>query len=240
MFVFNIKKALYPSTALLLSVVMLNSSCSGPAPVDEIAPDDTVHTQTSSPSERDALRVIKQAAEEVKAVQDPVRRQAAISEAKGLGYRPASGLEQDFDRASVSTSSDGSVLVSVPLLGTNTPEVTKVSYIQTNGAWNIMELAVRQESESRANLKMWMDGSLVRDQTITPPSEDLGYGMNWGRLKQCLVQDAGLNWVVLSSLGTICSVACLVTAGTGCMLCVAGVVGFNGGTIGACVHRAWQ
>lgn len=240
MFKLNVKKTLYPSTAALLSFALLNSSCSGPTPADEIVPEDTVHTQTSTPVEMDALAAIKQAAEEIKGVQDPAQKEAAISEAKDLDYRPASGLAQDFDQASVSEASDGSMVVSVPLIGTNTPEVTKVSYIQANGSWSIMELSVQQNTEDRASLKMWMDGNLVRDQMLTPPAEDLNYGMNWGRLKRCLVEDAGLNWVILSSLATICSVACLVTAGTGCILCVAGVAGFNGGTIAACVRRSWQ
>lgn len=240
MFMFNIKKALYPSTAALLSFALLNSSCSGPTPADEIVPDETVHTQTSTPSEMDALRAIKQAADEVKGVQDPATMKAAIAEAKDLNYLPASGLVQDFEKASVSTVSDGSILVSVPLSGTNTPEVTKVSYIQSNGSWNVMELSVHQTSEDRASLKMWMDGSLVRDQLITPPAEDSAYGMNWGRLKHCLVNDANVNWIVLGTLSTICSAACLFTAGFGCVACVAAVVGFNSGTIAACVRRAWR
>lgn len=237
---FNHNKKLSFLTSTLLGFSMLSASCAGPTPANEIAPDQNVQMEPSSPSQMDALQAIKQAALDITPVRDPVQAQELISQASELGYEPESGLTQAFDRAQVSATSDGSMIISVPLTGTNTPEVTKVSYIQNEGTWNIMELSVHQDSKDQASLKMWMDGNLVRDQLIHRASDDLPYGMNWGRLKSCLVNDANLNWVVLSSLATICSVACLVSAGTACVLCVAGVAGFNTGTIGECVRRSWR
>jgi hypothetical protein len=114
----------------------------------------------------------------------------------------------------------------------------------TEDGMTIVELASAMLDDHSAGMKIWQDGALVRDVVVTDSdaSTDQGAtvqtaGWSFNKFKQCL-NKAGVMSATIGLLGAACAVACAITAGTGCLACVAAVLGGNTGMMGTCVAYA--
>lgn len=183
-----------------------------------------------------------------KAVAEPPLRARALAKAAGnAGYIPRSGLQQDFASATA-TRLGKTTFLTVPMRGTNLAEMTKVVYAIEGQQTTILEYAAGVIDQSHARLAVWQDGAQVRDVEIYDPAQDtvggardgataLNAGFSWSKLNRCLLNAGVSQWIIIT-LTAACGLTCALTAGTGCILCLAAATGFGAGTIGGCVYYA--
>lgn len=94
-----------------------------------------------------------------------------------------------------------------------------------------------------AGMQIWQDGTLATSVIVTTsdPDEDnsgvqtVGWRLN--KFKQCPSR-AGLMGVTISLIAAACGVVCAATAGLGCLMCAAGILGGNVGMVGTCAAKA--
>ena len=162
--------------------------------------------------------------------------------ARALDYAPRSGLRPDWDRA-VAEDVGTAQTLTVPLLGTDIAELSKVSYIAAGGRMTIVEMASSSIDADHAGLRMWEDGVQTRDVVVSRSTADSGSSTvvqaawSFDKFKDCLNRN-GVMWATLSLLAAVCGVVCAVSAGTGCLPCAAAVLGGNIGAIGTCAAAA--
>ncbi|WP_412168460.1 hypothetical protein ACLUS2_015465 [Curtobacterium flaccumfaciens pv. flaccumfaciens] len=170
------------------------------------------------------------------------RGSSAVSAAREKGYSVRSGLEPDWAGASA-YSYEGADVVSVPLLGTDVPEMTKLSFVTVDGETAITEMASAMTSTTVVHFAMWQDGQLTKNVDLTQGSDaerasSIGtYGLDWKRLNNCL-NSIGISWAVIAVLGVACGAACATMVL--CAPCLAAAAGFTTGTIAKCVSNAWS
>ncbi|MFA0851603.1 MULTISPECIES: hypothetical protein [unclassified Curtobacterium] len=170
------------------------------------------------------------------------RGSSAVSAARETGYSVRSGLEPDWAGASA-YSYEGADVVSVPLLGTDVPEMTKLSFVTVDGETAITEMASAMTSTTVVHFAMWQDGQLTKNVDLTQGSDaerasSIGtYGLDWKRLNNCL-NSIGISWAVIAVLGVACGAACATMVL--CAPCLAAAAGFTTGTIAKCVSNAWS
>ncbi|MBF4614010.1 hypothetical protein [Curtobacterium sp. VKM Ac-1376] len=170
------------------------------------------------------------------------RSSSAVSAARDTEYAVRSGLEPDWAGATA-YSYEGADVVSVPLLGTDVPEMTKLSFVTVDGETTITEMASAMTSTIVVHFAMWQDGHLTKNVDLTQGSEaerasSIGtYGLDWKRLNNCL-NSIGISWAVSAVLGVACGAACATMVL--CAPCLAAGAGFTTGTIAKCVSNAWS
>lgn len=187
------------------------------------------------------LRPVVQKAADVQPVSDEAS-DSRIELAQGLGYEPQSGLTLDWANA-VAQDLDGIEAVTVPLSGTDLPMTTKVAFMATEQGMGIVEMASSMIDPESAGMKIWQDGTLVKDVVVTTSDEaesdgtfhTVGWSIN--KFKKCL-SDAGLVGVTIGLIAAACGVVCAATAGAGCLICAAGILGGNVGMVGTCAVKA--
>jgi hypothetical protein len=166
---------------------------------------------------------------------------ALVTAAQDAGYEPRSGLSPDWDAAMV-TEAAGIYFVTVPLLGTDIPELTKVVFSHDNGTTTVVEMSARFSDVAHAQLDVWQNGAHTDAITAENPElmeadgsvAQVGW---WDRLNSCL-SSAGIHWAVITLVSAACAAACVVTAGTACLLCISAVIGGSSGTIAGCIQQA--
>lgn len=170
------------------------------------------------------------------------RSSNAVSAAREAGYSARSGLRPDWAGATAYTY-EGADVVSVPLLGTDVPEMTKLSFVTVDGETTITEMASAMTSATVVHFAMWQDGQLTKNVDLTQGTEaeqasSVGtYGLDWKRLNNCL-NSIGISWAVIAVLGVACGAACATMVL--CAPCLAAAAGFTTGTIAKCVSNAWS
>ena len=141
---------------------------------------------------------------------------------------------------------DNAYYVTVPLVGTNLPEMTKVVYVVVDGRTVTMEYAAGILDDANARIQVWQDGALIQDAQVYDPAQDtdgsgsataVQVGLNWSKVNKCLT-NAGLSTWIAGTLVAACSLACALTAGLGCIGCLAAATGFGAGTIAGSIYAS--
>ena len=140
-------------------------------------------------------------------------------------------------------SVDGVYYITVPMSGTNVPDMTKVVYAFDGQNTQTFEYVADSAEASRASFRMWSDGVLLQDVTFHDPALDEGQGdhvvqaFSWKKLNDCL-SSAGIPSWLFAMLAVACAAVCVGTAGLGCIGCIAAAGGFGSGIAAACVYYA--
>lgn len=192
------------------------------------------------PASSDAGRVVQLASQLDE--QGGEESSRAIATARSTAYSVRSGLDPDWD-AAAAYSYEGADVVSVPLVGTDVPEMTKLSFVTTDGTTAITEMASAMTSSTAVHFAMWQDGQLTKNVDLVRGADaeqasSIGtYGLDWKRLNNCL-NSIGISWAVIAILGVACGAACATMVL--CAPCLAAAAGFTTGTIAKCVSNAWR
>ena len=175
-------------------------------------------------------------------LEDGSRSRSLLSAARDTEYAVRSGLDPDWAGATAYSYGAADV-VSVPLLGTDVPEMTKLSFVTVDGETTITEMASAMTSTTVMHFAVWQDGQLTKNVDLTQGSDaerasSIGtYGLDWKRLNNCL-NSIGISWAVIAVLGVACGAACATMVL--CAPCLAAAAGFTTGTIAKCVSNAWS
>lgn len=170
------------------------------------------------------------------------RHDSYVNAAQAAGYQPASGLSQSFEDAEVMLVDDV-YYITVPMLGTNVPDMTKVVYAYDGERTQTFEYAAVSPDPARANFQMWTDGVQVQNVDFYDPaldsSEDglIAQAFSWKKLNDCL-SSAGIPSWLFGMIALACAAVCVGTAGLGCIGCIAAAGGFGSGIAAACVYDA--
>lgn len=168
------------------------------------------------------------------------QRDTLVEAVRGLGYLPLSGLTADYAAASA-YDYQGSTVVSVPLRGTDLPEVSNVTFVSVDGLTSVVEMKSWMIDAATVGFQMWQDGTQSKNVVLTNPDADSAggfqqIGVDWRKLNSCL-NSIGISWAVLAVISVACAAACATMVL--CAPCIAAMAGWTGGTIAACVKRAW-
>jgi hypothetical protein len=199
---------------------------------------------TFSPSEEELESAITRAGDVLDGFADIGGRERTrlLEAAEASNYQPRSGLSLDWG-AATTQSHRGTRLATVPLLGTDIPEVSKVVFMHASGRTSVVEMAAHVIDAGAFHLDVWQDGSQIKNVDVTNPAVAEGSGViqvfSWSVLNRCLAS-AGIAWWVIAAIGVVCTAVCVGTAGFGCAVCIAALSGANLGLIAACVKRAAQ
>jgi len=130
--------------------------------------------------------------------------------------------------------SDGTTVVGLPVASQTMARAWVSVITSPNGIVHVTEIRVREHGINAGYIQMWNDGRLVLNAIVVPAAEP---DLDWSKLKKCLA-NAGVSAGVLATIAVVCEVACFVTVGIGCVVCIAGAVGFGGGVVASCVKDA--
>ncbi|MET8761522.1 hypothetical protein [Lentzea sp. NPDC004782] len=163
-----------------------------------------------------------------------------------------------FDVASATTykakSGNGPTILRLPLAGTNVAKasVLGITFNATTGAViSTSEMLIVGRENNSAQVTVWQDGVLslnkitsaegqVSDAGTASPTNSVAASDGfWSRLNNCLAS-LGIGWAVLSAITVACSFACVISAGTGCLLCILAAAGVTNANIAGCVAEASQ
>lgn len=164
-----------------------------------------------------------------------------VATARAEEYVPRSALEVDW-AAAQAFRFESATIVSVPLLGTDVPEMTKIAFTTSAGRTTVTEMVAGMVSSASVHFAQWQDGSLVQNVELhkgerTAAASTIGTrGLDWNRLNTCL-NSIGISWAVIAVLGVACGAACATAVL--CAPCLAAAAGFTAGTIAKCVSVAW-
>lgn len=106
-----------------------------------------------------------------------------------------------------------------------------------------VEFSFISVSADSGQVRTWLDGRLLVDQVVsasdTPESIAPAYkkGDWWGNFLLCMNTAGVAGWLV-TAISIACGAICVVTAGAGCLVCLAAAAGTAGGTVGACIEIA--
>lgn len=168
-----------------------------------------------------------------------------IAAAQTANYQPLSGLTQSFEDAVVAHIGEAEY-ITVPLSGTDIPEMTKVVYVYDGHTTSTFEMVSNLTDAAHAQFQMWQDGVSLKSVELYDPNLDTANasgtvvvqaGFSWSKLNKCL-SNAGISAWIVALVGSACAVGCAITAGAGCVACVVGVAGFAGGSVAGCVYLA--
>ncbi|MDQ0418577.1 lipopolysaccharide export LptBFGC system permease protein LptF [Croceifilum oryzae] len=168
----------------------------------------------------------------------------------------------DFKNSKLHTKlSDGTKILSVNIKENDFHEASNVSFFfdKNNNIVDYAEFQLKKSKKNTFQVVTYTNGKLQVDKVSDVPfitakdyrNQNNGgiqtQGVNWSKFLNCM----GIPGVAASVIGSICGVACAITAGTGCIACAitagtgciacaVGVLGFNGGSIGVCLGKAWD
>jgi len=171
------------------------------------------------------------------------RADKLVEGARAAGYTPQSGLVHAWEEAVVQRF-DGWQLVTVPLTGTDVPELSKVTYFKQGPTAEVVEWAAAFESADTVRVDGWQNGAKIREASfvIEGLAEDAGsiatVGFNWSKFERCVTAGGLPKWVA-DMLATVCAFVCIFTLGVGCIACIAAWAGGWTAIIYDCVRRAW-
>lgn len=135
--------------------------------------------------------------------------------------------------------------------GENYNEISNITaYIDNNGkVIHYTELYVSKSEKGTFEIQMLVNGKMQAEKitneefiTAKEYQEQNGggdiqpAGVNWDSFLQCM----GITGIAAGFISSVCGVACAITAGTACIVCAAGVLGFNSGSIGGCLAGSWE
>ncbi len=171
---------------------------------------------------------------------------AAATKITTTGTHLRAGDTLDFASQQVKVIPDGSYVVSVPIAGPTVAHGSAVAVTLDSSfaPTGIIENQLHTISDNSGQVQSWVDGTSIYDQVVTAENDQgtggtAERGINWGKLNSCLASLGIPAWIA-AGLSNICAIACAFTAGAGCVICIAGVIGFSGGAVTACVQRAWE
>lgn len=165
-----------------------------------------------------------------------------ISLAQEYRYEPESDLVMDWNSA-VAQDIDGAETVTVPLIGSDLPLTSKVTFLATADGMTVVEMASGMLDDDHAALTVWQNGTQTTDLVVansaTTEGDDGVYstGWSWNKFSRCL-NNQGVNWAVITLISAACSLACVASAGFGCVACAVAVLGGASGTVSACAYVA--
>ncbi|WP_156801805.1 hypothetical protein [Corynebacterium mastitidis] len=153
-----------------------------------------------------------------------------------------SGETIDIDNADVKTLPNGTGYVSAPILGAARGSVIFASF-SGDDLTDVIQASLHEKTATSGTVSLYHNGELTKEEFVeveesTAPTVALR-GMDWGGLNRCL-SNAGIAAWAIAALSVVCGAACAVTAGTGCVLCIAAASGATGGTVGYCVGQNWK
>jgi protein gp37 len=129
----------------------------------------------------------------------------------------------------------------VPLVGTDLPDVSNLTYITIAGSTTVEENAARLIDENHVLYRSWSGDSMTHNAVLTNPDDSSQVptstrGFSMDKLKKCLNEN-GIAWAVLLVVGVACSAACATAVL--CLPCVALYAGITGGALSKCVSYAF-
>ncbi|GAA4679494.1 hypothetical protein [Frondihabitans cladoniiphilus] len=197
-----------------------------------------IAAMTTGPAVESKLREVAVFAEESTALGRSAV-EALVESTRARQVRVESGLLPDFESASAVQIGSTQVLT-VPLSGTNLPEVTNLTFVVTPDDVAVVEMVAGMTSDSRVAFSMWQDHVQTKNVIMSQDSDGTSsstspspYGMNWTKFKNCL-NNAGINWALVAVISVACSVACATAVL--CAPCIAAQAGLTGGTIARCIN----
>ena len=102
----------------------------------------------------------------------------------------------------------------------------------------IYQISLKEESPTSGHLKTYADGKIDKDQQVTADETTLE-GMDWNGFNDCLAS-AGIAAWAITGLSVVCGAACIATAGSGCILCIAAAGGLTSGKALECARNNWS
>ena len=205
-----------------------------------------VSTQTIDLNDKElADRALDEAAAKAEQFVDITGTQAErlVAGALAAGYEPRSGLSPEWTRASVQTFG-GWQLVTVPLSGTDVPELSKVTYFKMGDSAEVVEWAASLTAYKTVSVDGWQNGQKFREAlfVIEGAHQDgasiTTVGLNQKKLERCLTANGMPQWIV-TTIFSVCTAVCVFTLGAGCVVCIGAWAGANSAIIYDCVKRAW-
>ncbi|MEV6236870.1 hypothetical protein [Lentzea sp. NPDC051838] len=182
------------------------------------------------------------------------RARQAIASGQVRAHLP-NGARFDAESATAYTSKGGGPsILRLPLAGPSLarPSVLGVTFDPGSGAVLFTtEMLITGAADNSAHVTVWNNGELalnkittadgqVRESDAAPPvafaAASDGF---WSRLNDCLAS-LGIGWAVVTAIAVACSAACVVSAGTGCLLCILAAAGITNANIAGCVAEASQ
>lgn len=151
-------------------------------------------------------------------------------------------------------SDNGLVTLRLPVAGGGLAAVSALGVtfdVDTGSVVSTSEMLFSSREDNSAQATVWNNGELslnkvvsaegtVREADFTPPTNVVAAADGfWGRLNNCLAS-LGIGWALVTAITVACSAACVVTAGTGCMLCIIAAAGVTNANIAGCVAEASQ
>ncbi len=206
----------------------------------------SVSTQTIDLNDKElADRALDDAAAKAEQFVDITGIQAdkLVAGAHAAGYEPRSGLIPEWAQASVQ-SFGGWQLVTVPLSGTDLPELSKVTYFKMGDSAEVVEWAASLTADNTVSVDGWQNGQKFREAlfVIEGANQDgasiTSVGLNQKKLERCLTANGMPQWIV-TTIFSVCTAVCIFTLGVGCIVCISAWAGANSAIIYDCVKRAW-
>lgn len=220
------------------------------------APANAVTTTTSSASTasvKAALLQTEGTASSWTAL--PAASTAELVTANARSLHTSSGLALDEARAQAWDINSTQYVVQVPISqgqGVLAPSaLTLIVEKSSRLAVSTAETTFTQVNASSGVVRAWSNGvkqvekrvvaavdagAITRGATVSPQAA-VGSGKWWNTLNACLAAQGVPAWV-LTAVIAICTGACALTAGVGCILCVAAAAGFGTGVVSYCVGAA--
>lgn len=160
------------------------------------------------------------------------------------------------DRSSVLATDAGERIVFLPYVGQVVrPSGLTVVYDVAGELVGYAEAIYQPTSHNSGTVTVWQDGEAVvhaevdasgavkeREPDVSnlhATNADVGtMGFDWDTFGECLTEWMGVpNWV-LGAISAACAAICFITAGTGCIACITGVVAGYSFEIGLCIGWA--
>ncbi len=185
-------------------------------------------------------KVAEEAAEVVEVTAATEADRVAL--AQRYGYSPRSDLVMDWSGA-VAQDIAGAETVTVPLVGSDLPLTSKVSFVATAEGMTVIEMASGMLDDDHAAMTVWQDGTRTKDLVVAnSEATENGAGVystgwSWSEFSRCL-NNQGVNWAAITLISAACSLACVASAGFGCVACAVAVLGGASGTVSACAYLA--
>lgn len=166
------------------------------------------------------------------------------------------GAEFNTESATTYIPKDGGgpTILRLPLVGGNLAKPSVLGVMvdpKTDSVVFTTEMLISALDSNSVQVTVWNDGKLslnkiasaegqVRDAGVAP-SVNIAAAADgfWGRLNDCLA-GLGIGWAAVTAISVACSVACVVTAGTGCALCIIAAAGVTNANIAGCIAQASQ
>lgn len=206
----------------------------------------------------DALSATKEAVISLSVEAEAVSDLPALAETRVAAlvrHAAESGLSRsgdalDTDLAIGIRSEDGHEIVRIPIVAGDNPtgqSALTVFYDASGAISSTVEMSFTPLSVDAGTVRIWNSGLLTLDRVVRAEKGDAANSLLsratykkrdwWGNLSTCLNNQGIPGWVV-AGLSLACSVACVVTAGIGCGVCLAAAIGGWSGIATACVAIA--